>query len=56
MKTRTKIPKLQMYHDKLYENVNENVQYFSEFLWWAIKATNMLQLYTAIFIYGFKSI
>ena len=26
---------------------------FSEFLWWAIKATNMLQLYTANFLYVF---
>ena len=27
-----------------------------KFYWWAIKATNMLQLYTANFLYGFKSI
>ena len=37
-------------HENLHKNVNEND--FHEFLWWAIQATNMLQLYTANFLYG----
>ena len=45
-KIRTRIPNLQM-HENLHKNVNENI--FYEFLCWAIKATNMLQLYTANF-------
>ena len=55
---RSKIPKLQM-HENLHKNVNENIFSFTflcKFSWtlcWAIKATNMLQLYTANFLYGF---
>ena len=57
MKIRSKIPKLQM-HENLHKNVNETGFHshfyatFHEFLWWAIKATNMLQLYTPNFLYG----
>ena len=42
----------------MHKNVNENMFYshfyanFHEFLWWTIKATNMLQLYAASFLYG----
>ena len=42
MKIQTKIPKMQMH-----ENLHKNLHFyaiFREFLWWAIKATNMLQL------------
>ena len=61
MKIGTKILKLQM-HENLHKNVNENmfpfayifIKNFHEFLWGAIKATNMLQLYTANFLYGFN--
>ena len=57
MKIQSKISKLQM-HENLHEHVNENrfsftfLCNFHEFLCWAIKATNMLQLYTAR--YGFN--
>ena len=45
-------------HENLHKNVNQNMfshfyAIFLEFLWWAIKATNMLELYTAKFLYGF---
>ena len=59
MKIRTKIAKLQM-HENLHKNVNENKFHshfyaiFREFLKRAIKATNMLQLYTANISYGFN--
>ena len=50
-KISTKMSKLQM-HENLHKNVNENYLYhlqlyaiFHELLWWAVKATNMLQLY-----------
>ena len=58
MKIRTKIAKLQK-HENLHKNVYENMfsfrfmQIFMSFLWWAIKTTNMLQLYTANFLNGF---
>ena len=61
MKIGTKILKLQM-HENLDKNVNKNMfsftfyAIFHEFLRWAIKATNMLQLYTANFLYGFYPI
>ena len=47
MKIQTKIAKLQM-HENMHKNVNENIfihifnANFHEFLWRAIKATNML--------------
>ena len=49
-------------HEKLHKNVNGNMFSitflcnFSELLWWAVKATNMLQFCTANFLYGFQSI
>ena len=58
MKIRTKILETRM-HENLHTNVNENMFSFtflcnfSEFLWWAIKVTNMLQLYTANLLYSF---
>ena len=54
MKIRTKIPILQM-PEKLHKTCFHSHFYafFHEFLWWAIKATNRLQLYTAYFLYGF---
>ena len=61
MKVWTKIAKLQM-HENLHKNVNENMFSFTflcdlhEFLWRAIKPTNMLQLYTANISYDFLSI
>ena len=54
-----KIPKLQM-DENLHKNVNENMFSFtflcniSGVFWWAIKATNMLQLYTANFLNVFN--
>ena len=53
-----KIAKLQML-ENLHKNVNENMFSFtflckfSDFLWGAIKATNMIQLSIANFLYGF---
>ena len=48
-------------HENLHKIVNEMhvfihifMQIFMSFLWWAIKATNMLQLYTANFLHGFN--
>ena len=55
MKIWTKIPKLQIY-ENLHKNVNENLHILCNFSWvlrWAIKTTNMLQLYTANFLNGF---
>ena len=46
---RLKLPKLQM-HENLHKNVNEKCFHshfyanVREFIWWAIKATNMQQL------------
>ena len=56
MKIRTKIPELQM-HEILHKNVNENMfpyTFLCKFLWWAIKATNMLQFDTANYLHVFK--
>ena len=60
IKMRTKILELRK-HENLHKNVNENMfsftflGNFSEFKWWAIKVTNMIQLYTqtAYLLYGF---
>ena len=54
MKIRTKLAKLQM-HENLHKNVNENIHVFPSFhdFLRAIKATNMLQLHTATFLYVF---
>ena len=62
MKILTKLPKLEM-NENVHKNVNENMFSFTflctilqKLLWWAIKATNMLQLYTTCtnFLYGFN--
>ena len=53
--------KLQL-HEKLHKNMNENTFSFTfyanfhEIIWRAIKATNIIQLYTAYFLYVFESI
>ena len=61
LKNEQKLPKMQsMIYKKLHKNVNENMfslfhshfyTNFPEFLWMAIETTNMLQLYTANFLY-----
>ena len=57
MKLRTKIAKLQM-HENLHKNVNENMFSFTFLckfsgVFW--RAINILQLYTAYFLYSFQS-
>ena len=61
MKIRTEIPTLQMHENNhkmwmktCFHHFNTIYTIFYEFLWWATKAINMFELYTADFFYVFN--